>query len=175
MEKLLPKEFLEDVVRLPYKPNPQNNPHHEKQVESLLKKHKIRYKAQPNGSQKFPDFRLLDYELNLECKSSVGYKPMWNRGLPRPDALYIITCKKLNRTNIFFGKYVLPAKKRKKLLENDIKWKKLIQDDQDDDDIFVLYPRLAFDTKIKNKPGGYKSFYWNDTHAKRVLNHFLPF
>ena len=31
------------------------------------------------------------------------------------------------------------------------------------------------DTKIKNKPGGYKSFYWNDTHAKRVLNHFLPF
>ena len=26
MKKLLPKEFLEDVVRLPYKPNPQDNP-----------------------------------------------------------------------------------------------------------------------------------------------------
>ena len=168
-------KFIEDVIKLPYKPNPQNNPQHEKQVESVLKKHKIRYKAQPNGSQKFPDFRLLDYELDLECKSSSGYKPMWNRGIPRPDALYIITCKKLNQTNIFFGEYVLSAEKRKKLIEKDIKYKKMIKDDQDDSEVFFIYPRLAFDSKIKNKPGGYKSFYWNDTHAKRVLNHFLPF
>ena len=59
-----------------------------------------------------------------------------------------------------------------KLIEKDIKYKKWIKDDQDDDEVFFIYPRLAFDSKIKNKPGGYKSFYWNDTLAEKVFKHF---
>ena len=168
-------KFIEDVIKLPYRKNPQYNPLHEKQVESLLKKHKIRYKAQPNGSQKFPDFRLLDYELDLECKSSANYKPMWNRGIPRPDALYIITCKKLNRTNIFFGKYVLSKEEREfvKGVDKAVKayCKKLMSGHNG---VWTVYCRNAFDNMIKNKidGGSYKSFYWNETFAKKVLEYF---
>jgi len=168
MKKLLPKEFLEDVVRLPYKPNPQDNPQHENQIEELLIKHKIKYIAQPNGSQQFPDFRLLDYELDIECKSVKGYAPMWNRGLPRPDALYILTSKKLNRSGAFFGKQVCSEKKYKKLIERDKQYKQMIKDDQDAEDGFEIYPRLAF----KDKGGNYKKKYWDDSHVEKVFEHF---
>ena len=106
-------------MKLPYKPNPQDNPQHENQIKELLIKHEIKFIEQPNGSQSFPDFYLPDQDLNLECKSVKTYKPMWNRGLPRPDALYIISSKKLNRNSIFFGKQILPEEERLDLIKND--------------------------------------------------------
>ena len=50
--------FFQDVLRLPYKPNSQQNPLHENQVEDLLIKHGFQYEAQPNGIQNSPDFRV---------------------------------------------------------------------------------------------------------------------
>ena len=51
--------FFEDCLRLPYKPNSQDNPEHEDQVEELLKKHGLNYVGQPNGTQRSPDFRIF--------------------------------------------------------------------------------------------------------------------
>jgi hypothetical protein len=162
------KKFIEDVLNLPYSPNPQDNPQHENEVEALLKKHKIKYVAQPNGSQQFPDFRLLDYELDMECKSVKSYVPMWNRGLPRPDALYIITSKKLNKSHVLFGRQVCSEEKYKKLIALDEKYKQMIKDDQASEDSFEIYPRLAF----KDVGGDYKNKYWNDSHVEKVFEHF---
>ena len=165
---LLPKEFLEDVVRLPYKPNPQDNPQHENQIEELLIKHKLNYIVQPNGSQAFPDFTLPDHDLDIECKSIKTYAPMWNRGLPRPDALYILTSKKLNRSSILFGKYVCSVEQYERLIEQDKEYRQLIKEDQDAEEGYEIYPRLAF----KDKGGNYKKKYFDNSHIEKVFEHF---
>jgi tRNA1(Val) A37 N6-methylase TrmN6 len=49
------------------------------------------FAAQPNGSQKFPDFSVL-YNAdtyNVECKSSHNGKPVWNCSFPQLDCYYI--------------------------------------------------------------------------------------
>lgn len=49
------------------------------------------YTAQPNGSQKFPDFqvRFNTYIYNIECKSSHCGKPIWNCSFPQLECFYI--------------------------------------------------------------------------------------
>ena len=53
------KEFFKDCLKLPYKPNSQDNPEHENQVEELLVKRNLNYIYQPNGIQQSPDFRIF--------------------------------------------------------------------------------------------------------------------
>lgn len=161
-------KFLEDVVKLPYKPNPQDNPQHENQIEELLKKYEIKYEPQPNGSQAFPDFYLPDQDLNLECKSTANYAPMWNCSLPRPDALYILCSKKLNKTNMFFGKYVISEKDYNELMEVNKFIKKYIKDKQDKKKKFFNYGRLAF----QNQGGNYKKMYFDYSYAEKVLEYY---
>ncbi len=99
------KDFLDRVLQLPYKSNSQDNPEHEEQVKDLLDEFGIFYEYQPNGSQKFPDFRCETKwgTLNIECKSSKGHQPVYNGGLPKEGALYIFSSQKYNATTFFFG------------------------------------------------------------------------
>jgi len=161
-------KFLEDVVKLPYKPNQQNNPQHENQIEELLKKYEIKYEPQPNGSQAFPDFYLPDQDLNLECKSTANYAPMWNCSLPRPDGLYILCSKKLNKTNMFFGKYVLSEENYNKLIEQSKMLKQYIKDNQGNSKDYGIYDRLAF----QDKGGNYEEKYFDYSYSEKVLEHY---
>lgn len=106
------KQFFEEVLSLPYKPN-LNTYEHEKQVERLLIKHNLEYVAQPNGSQKSPDF-LVTYkgkQYPIECKSSKHPKPQYNSGLPKPGVVYIFCSAKYDQTTIFFAEDILKPKK----------------------------------------------------------------
>jgi len=161
-------KFLEDVMKLPYKPNSQYNPQHENQIEELLKKYEIEYEPQPNGSQSFPDFYLPDQDLNLECKSTANYAPMWNCSLPRPDALYILCSKKLNKTNMFFGKYVLSEENYNKLIEKSKMLKQYIKDNQGNSEDYGIYDRLAF----QDKGGNYEEKYFDYSYSEKVLEHY---
>ena len=175
----LPKKFIEDVFELPYNKNTLVNPEHEKQIGELLKKHNIRYKFQPNGTQDSPDFYLPDYDLNIECKSFKNLKPMWNLHLPKQNSLYIICSKQLNKTVMFFGEYILSKANSEKIIARYKKYKKMIIEDQKEDkdsetDVgFWIYPRLSFDSyisKLCNK--NYKSFYFSEFHKTKLLKHF---
>ena len=107
-----------------------------------------------------------DLNLNLECKSAKGKKPMWNRGIPRPNALYIVSSKKLGRTTIFFGEDVLPEETYDRLMAVDQKYKTIINEVNDKhDDGWINYPRLAFDNRGKNAPN-----YWDRTFVDNVVS-----
>ena len=159
--------FVKDVVKMPYASNSQDNPVHEKKVKQLLRKHNIKFVYQPNGKQKFPDFYLPDLNRNLEGKSvNKGKKPMWNRGLPRPGALYIVSSKSLGRTTIFLGEDVLPKETYDRLIAVDQQFKTLINEvNAEHDDGWINYPRLAFDNKGKNAPN-----YWDRTFVDNVIS-----
>tara|TARA_R100001377_G_C3122610_1_gene86488 strand:+ start:41 stop:595 length:555 start_codon:yes stop_codon:yes gene_type:complete len=177
MKKSLPKEFLEDIIKLPYKPNPQDNPQHENQIEELLIKHKIKYVDQPNGSQSYPDFALPDHDLDLECKSVKDFKPMWNRGLPRQNALYIISSKKLDRNSILFGKQILSEVENLELIEMDEQIKKYAKKKakkfaEKHNSFWTIYPRLAYDNNLDNVDVGYEDIYFDKNHVKKVFEHF---
>lgn len=109
------KSFWEEVLRLPFKTNSQDNPLHEQQVEELLIKYGIKYKAQPNGIQNSPDFRVYlddDKTVDIECKSSKQTYPTYNGGLPKEGVVYIFSSKRYNETTVFFADDVVSKKKR---------------------------------------------------------------
>jgi len=108
-------KFFSDCLALPYKPNSQDNPEHENQVEQLLIKHKLNYLSQPNGIQNSPDFYVFcgEKRYSIECKSSKGHYPMYNGGLPKPDTIYIFSSKKYNSTTLYNANDILTLQKRK--------------------------------------------------------------
>jgi len=109
------KNFFQDVLRLPFKTNSQDNPLHEQQVEDLLIKHGINYQAQPNGIQNSPDFRVtLDNgkTVDIECKSSKQAYPTYNGGLPKEGVVYVFSSAKYNETTIYFSDDVVSKRKR---------------------------------------------------------------
>lgn len=107
--------FFADCLALPYKPNSQDNPEHENQVEELLIKHGLEYESQPNGIQNSPDFYVYNNgkRYSVECKSSKGHFPVYNGGLPKPDVIYIFSSKKYNETTVFNANDVVSDSKRK--------------------------------------------------------------
>jgi len=108
------KKFFEDVLKLPYKGNSQDNPEHENQVEELLIKHGLKYVAQPNGIQNSPDFHVYynGAVISLECKSAAGVKPTYNSGLPKKGVIYIFSSKKYNTTTIYYADDVVSDEMR---------------------------------------------------------------
>ena len=66
------------------------------------------YIEQPNGSQKFPDFRLYNitvdsiFSIDLELKSGKG-TILWNDGFPKKDSIYLFTDTKKNISKLFTG------------------------------------------------------------------------
>ena len=110
------KQFWQEVLTLPYKPNSQDNPLHENQVRDLLDKYGYEYEYQPNGTQASPDFRVKlpnGKTVDIECKSSKQTFPTYNGGLPKEGVVYIFSSKKYNETTIFFADDVVSKKKRK--------------------------------------------------------------
>jgi hypothetical protein len=109
-------QFWQEVLKLPYKSNSQDNPLHEHQVKDLLDKHGFNYVYQPNGSQASPDFRVTlsnGRTVDIECKSSKQVFPTYNGGLPKEGVIYIFSSSKYNETTIFFAEDVVGKKKRK--------------------------------------------------------------
>ena len=133
------KEFFEDILKLPYRPNSQSDPQHENQVADTLRKHgfviiskkefKQKYSSdysllpdmtavhQPNGSQQPPDFvfKINGKIYSLECKSGSESRtsPMYNSTNPCVDTFYVFGCKKYNETTVFIGGDVMPERIRK--------------------------------------------------------------
>jgi hypothetical protein len=116
MDKNMSKlnNFFSDCLKLPYRPNSQDNPEHENQVEELLIAHGLEYVAQPNGIQNSPDFYVYynNKRYSIECKSSKGHYPVYNGGLPKVDAIYIFSSKKYNKTTIYNANDILTLSKR---------------------------------------------------------------
>lgn len=109
------KQFWQEVLLLPYKPNSQDNPLHENQVRDLLDKFGYEYEYQPNGPQQSPDFRVTltsGKVVDIECKSSKQNYPTYNGGLPKKGVVYIFSSSKYNETTIFFADDVVSEKKR---------------------------------------------------------------
>jgi tRNA1(Val) A37 N6-methylase TrmN6 len=79
----------------------------EKKVKLLLESLNIKFIYQPNGTQRFPDFYLSEFDINLECKSSANDKPMWNCTYPKKGSLYAISCKKLDQCIVKFGEDIV--------------------------------------------------------------------
>ena len=108
------KEFFKEILNLPWKPNSQQDPQHENQVEDLIKEFGYNYTAQPNGIQKSPDFRihLENRDVDIECKSTKNFAPMYNGGLPKEGVVYILSSKRLDETTVFFAEDVVTDTKR---------------------------------------------------------------
>lgn len=159
------KNFWEDVLLLPYKPNSQDNPLHEKQVEELIIKHGFDYAYQPNGSQSSPDFRLIldsGKTVDIECKSSRQTYPTYNGGLPKEGVVYIFSSGKYNKTTIFFADDIITTKKRKQFenlvqeLNSILKIHQLDEEWQDDPRGFDFYIRNMYVQTGKGKKDYFK-------------------
>ena len=110
-------QFFIECLDLKYASNSQDNPHHENQVEDLLKKHGFKYEYQPNGTHQSPDFRIHynGKTYDVECKSVNGkaaQAPVYNGGLPKKGVIYVFSSKKYNETTVFFADDVVSKEKR---------------------------------------------------------------
>lgn len=75
-----------------------------------LKKNKIYYIRNPNGSQCPPDFLIISNnykQLKLECKSSKTLKPVWNCSLPSNDTIYAFYSSKINNCFLFRSFHII--------------------------------------------------------------------
>lgn len=69
---------------------------------------------QPCGSHASPDFivKANNKLYFIECKSSKGYSPTYNGGLPKNGYIYILCSEKLNATTIFLAQDVVHVNMR---------------------------------------------------------------
>ena len=170
-------KFWREVLRLPYKSNSQDNPLHEEQVESLLKKHDLKYISQPNGIQASPDFRVFlpnGKTVDIECKSSKNTYPTYNGGLPKKGVVYIFSSKRYDETTVFFADDVVSDTKRdlyRGLVSrlNDVLVEYQEDPDWKDDD-------RGFDFYIRNmytQSGAGKKDYFKHSDRQRCENNVL--
>ena len=174
------KAFFQDCLTLRFATNSQDNPLHEQQVEALLIKHGIKYKAQPNGIQNSPDFRVYladDTTVDIECKSSKQAFPTYNGGLPKKDVVYIFSSKKYDETTIYFAQDVVSDAKRDLYAEYLEKQAALLEEYRsmdewkEDDRGFDFYNRAMY----TQSGGAVKTDYFKHTKRnyceQRVINH----
>lgn len=173
-------EFFEDCLELPFRTNSQDNPLHELQVEELLIKHGLPYKAQPNGIQNSPDFHVFfnGKTYSVECKSSKQAFPTYNGGLPKPGAIYVFSSAKYNETTIYFAEDVVSNRKRELFQElmkelNDVleKFRELQEWKGDDDRGFDFYIRNMFIQKGGADKTDYFKHPRREACEQRVLNY----
>lgn len=106
------------------------------------------YVYQPFGSQKYPDFFIIEdgYIIPLECKSSKNKRPKWNGGLPKPNlGIYFFSLTAEDIT-FFLGKDILPKQIYDSLIKQDTEHKKL--DKKQEEEINKSYQEHGID---KNK------------------------
>jgi NADPH:quinone reductase-like Zn-dependent oxidoreductase len=159
------KQFWQEVLRLPYKSNSQDNPLHEQQVQDLLDEFGYTYVYQPNGSQASPDFRVTlpnGRVVDIECKSSNNTHPTYNGGLPKKGVAYIFSSNKYNETTIFFADDIITDRKRElyaQLLEDlnaVLKTYQLDEEWQDDERGFDFYIKSMYIQTGKGKKDYFK-------------------
>ena len=173
------RNFWYEVLELPYKSNSQDNPLHEEQVESLLKKHDLKYIAQPNGIQASPDFRVFlptGKTVDIECKSSKNTYPTYNGGLPKKGVVYVFSSKRYDETTVFFAEDVVSDIKRELYSELVSQLNEVLIEYQenpiwkDDDRGFDFYIRNMY-----TQSGAGKKDYFSHSDRERceqnVLNH----
>ena len=173
------RNFWYEVLGLPYKSNSQDNPLHEEQVESLLKKHDLKYIAQPNGIQASPDFRVFlptGKTVDIECKSSKNTYPTYNGGLPKKGVVYVFSSKRYDETTVFFAEDVVSDIKRELYRELVSQLNEVLIEYQenpiwkDDDRGFDFYIRNMY-----TQSGAGKKDYFSHSDRERceqnVLNH----
>ena len=173
------KKFFEDVLKLPYKSNSQDNPKHENQVEDLLKKYGLKYKPQPNGKQNSPDFHVYwkGIVISLECKSAAGAKPTYNSGLPKIGVIYIFSSKKYNATTIYYADDLVSEKMRgayRELLKDLDKAVKKFQDNpivKEDPRGFNFYMRAMYTQAGTWVSTNYFKHEGREVCEQNVLNH----
>ena len=125
------KNFFQDCLELPWKPNPQTNPEHENQVEELLEKHGLNYVSQPNGIQQSPDFRIYHGDvIDVECKSSKQAFPVYNSGLPKPGVVYVFSSQKYDSTTIYLADDIVTDEKRELYEALTTEYKKILTEFQ---------------------------------------------
>ncbi len=173
------KQFWQEVLRLPYKSNSQDNPLHEQQVRELLDKHGFNYVWQPNGPQQSPDFRVTlpnGRVVDIECKSSQNTYPTYNGGLPRKGVIYIFSSKRYNETTIFFADDVVSDKKRElysslvEELNSVLKVYQLEEEWQQDDRGFDFYIRNMY-----TQTGAGKKDYFKHSNRQQCESNVLNF
>ena len=168
--QLLMNKILDEITSLDH----HSGKKLEKAVEKILKSNGLRYKSQPNGSQKYPDFHvwLGDKRFNIECKSSKSKKITWNQGYPKDNGVYIFSTssKKCRGIYLFMGQDHWPEDVKKYYLE-EVKFR--IKADQDvhnniaktkfgDDLPFTYYCREMWTDRrspIDNKRKKHKNVY----------------
>ena len=170
------KKFFEDVLKLPYKSNSQDNPKHENQVEELLIKHRLKYVPQPNSKQNSPDFHVYynGAVISLECKSSQETFPTYNGGLPKKRVIYIFSSAKYNETTIYFAEDVVSDVDREWLDETVVRLNEILREQQQikPDDKF----NRGFDFYIRNmytQSGRGKKDYFKHEDRKRCEQNVL--
>ena len=173
------KQFWQEVLQLPYKPNSQDNPLHEQQVRELLDKHGFNYVWQPNGPQQSPDFRVTlpnGRVVDIECKSSKNTYPTYNGGLPKKGVIYIFSSKRYNETTIFFADDVVSEKKRElyanlvEELNSVLKVYQLEEEWQQDDRGFDFYIRNMY-----TQSGAGKKDYFKHSNRQQCESNVLNF
>ena len=86
---------------------------HEETIGELLNEYNVPFVASPNGTQRYPDFRItvngVDYDL--EAKTSKGGVPMYNDSIPHQDGIYLFTNMKNFETTIYNGSDVISKEK----------------------------------------------------------------
>lgn len=121
----------------------------------------INYIYQPNGSQKFPDFVLTDFtlQINIECKTSEKGNIVWNSGIAHKDMilLYASAHNKSNDMTFFLGKQRMPSDDIRDRFKQWIKNKRDVLSDTFNNDfrddlsqMYSLYLREMLNDKIHN-------------------------
>jgi hypothetical protein len=106
------------------------------------------YKEQPNGSQKSPDFYLINGKkrIALELKKSNTNVIIWNDGFPVKDTLYLISCRDFTRLCI--GNQ-LRTDKDVETYEKLCERIRILNSEFKNQSEFTFYTRKAISQKIK--------------------------
>ncbi len=134
---------------------------------STRRKH---YVERPFGSQRYPDFLVLDGArvVLIEVKFSRKKQghPMWNGGLPRQGGLYVFGAYGRQDVTFFLGRDVVSSEEARQL-HNFFEKLTELQDAFNAKSMtgqrygFTAYSRKAFDQRAKHSPNAVLDFFTN--------------
>ena len=169
------KSFLQKLVKeVKYIEGSEN---HEEAVMNIVKEFGYKYDYQPNGTQSAPDFDIYLENgslIELECKSSKGYSPMYNSGRPHKDMIYFFSSKKAGESTLFFGRDIFTDKQRDEFDYAEDKIKELLFDltkDWENSRGFTLGFRRVYAQKGCSEKTNYFTHKERNKCEQNVLNY----
>jgi hypothetical protein len=117
------------------------------------------YKEQPNGTQSFPDFLLINKQktLNFELKKSNTNTIMWNDNFPKINTLYLISCRDFTR--LCTGQRLRTNKDLEKYEKLCEQIKTLNLEFKNQSSNFTFYTRKAISQKIESSNNDFQDCY----------------